>query len=54
MLMDGKKDVLSNNTVVVWGAGYFGKKVLEASTELGFTVDSFCDNNQELWGTFFE
>lgn len=54
MLMDGKKDVLSNNTVVVWGAGYFGKKGLEASTELGFTVDSFCDNNQELWGTFFE
>ncbi len=40
-----------NHRIVLWGAGIYGKKILEKCTALSISVVCFCDNNAALWGT---
>lgn len=43
----------SKKKVVIFGAGYYGKRVLELCKK-NVTVDFFCDNDSEKWNTIIE
>lgn len=49
-LFDETLSIYSNKTVVIWGAGNYGKKMLELFECLHIRVYAVCDNNQDLWG----
>jgi FlaA1/EpsC-like NDP-sugar epimerase len=40
--------------ICIFGAGAYGKRLKELLQDRIITVDNFCDNNPEKWGTFIE
>ena len=40
-----------NQNIIIYGAGYFGKQVLELCTQGGLSVDFFCDTDAGRWGS---
>lgn len=42
--------ILSDETIILWGAGVRGKQCAEWFYKMGFRVEAIVDSNQELWG----
>jgi NADH/NAD ratio-sensing transcriptional regulator Rex len=43
---------LYERKIILFGAGNFGKKIMESLNSKGLNVNYICDNNQEKWGQF--
>lgn len=46
-------DIYKDRKVVLWGCGFYGKKLLLRLKYLGITISYCCDRNEALWGTTF-
>lgn len=45
--IDPKLEIYKNKTLVLWGAGEFGSKILNQLRYLGTEVSYFCDNDEK-------
>ncbi len=60
MEQSAKKELQTNletyrkHSLILWGAGLYGKKILEQLRFFSLSAVAFCDNNADLWGTELE
>lgn len=48
--IDEKLSIYREHVIVIWGAGTYGKHILELLEKVGIKVYAVCDNNEKLWG----
>ncbi len=47
--IDSELSIYKENTVVIWGAGLYGKKIFELLSSFHVKVSAFCDTNENKW-----
>lgn len=52
--IDPELSIYKENTVVIWGAGKFGREILRLLQNFSVEVSYFCDSNPKLWKTEVE
>lgn len=52
--IDDKLSIYKENKVILWGCGKFGKKMKTLIEYHNIDILAFCDNNEDLHGTYFE
>lgn len=49
--IDDKYGIYKENQVILWGAGFWGKKLLRILRARDISVTAFCDNDETKWGS---
>lgn len=52
--IDPELSIYKENTVVIWGAGFFGKELLRLFRHFKIEVTCVCDSNEDLWSKTLE